>query len=452
MRNRPIILFAALIWLATLSAQASAESLIKRGAPVRQGRAWVESYECNAPAREGGKLILRADTGSIRIKTSGAGNRVECRLILQAYTESEKQARQMLDGYVLSARSIEGGGVYINGESSGSSHHRRFLGVGVNITLPARNSLGAEFDITLPARYNLDVETQGGEIGIEGNLQGEARLTTAGGDIRSADISGPVRVETAGGSITLGNLGVRAEVRTAGGSIHTGNVRGEAKLETSGGEIEVGQVGGSLRAETAGGDVVIGRATGQIVAETAGGQILLGPASSSVRAETAGGSIHLQGGRGQVVAETAGGSIDLLQVEAGVRASTAAGRILAQFNADAKTFAASRLETSSGDIFVYLPTGLPLTIDAAIDAAAGHRIITDFPLSIQGAREDFNERTIRGRGALNGGGEVLRIRTVAGNIEIRKLDPRKLQDLINQEQSSWNRWQERQAKKEQRQR
>src|SRR5208282_6175650 len=99
------------------------------------------------------------------------------------------------------------------------------------------HSAGAEFDIKLPARFNLDVETQGGDIGLEGPLQGEARLTTAGGDIHSTDISGPIRVETAGGSISMGNLGARAEVRTAGGSIQIGNVRGDATIETSGGEI-----------------------------------------------------------------------------------------------------------------------------------------------------------------------------------------------------------------------
>jgi hypothetical protein len=152
------------------------------------------------------------------------------------------------------------------------------------------------------------------------------------------------------------------------------------------------------------------------------------------------------------VAETAGGSIDLLQLQAGVRASTSAGRILAEFNASAKNFAASQLETSMGDVYVYLPVGLSLTIDAAIDAAAGHHIVTDFPLSILGDKEDFGERTIRGHGTLNGGGEVLRIRTVAGNIEIRKLDARSLEDLKSREETNWSRWQERQSEKNERQR
>jgi DUF4097 and DUF4098 domain-containing protein YvlB len=435
MRNKRLLQSAIWLWLAALPLQALGQSIVKQGTPVRHGNAsWTETYEWTAPAREGGKLILRADMGSVGI-APGASNQLEGRLVLRVYTRSEEQARRVFDAYHLSARSIEGGGVYVSGELPGSRHHDR--------------SAGAEFDIKLPARFNLDVETQGGDIGVVGALQGEARLTTAGGDIYTTDISGPIKVETAGGSITLGNLGARAEARTAGGSIDIGNVRGDANIETSGGEIQVGQVDGTLRAETAGGDVVIAGAAGQVVAQTAGGQIEVGPTGGSVRAETAGGSIRLQGARGRVVAETAGGSIDLLQLEAGVRASTSAGRILAEFNASAKTFAASQLETSMGDVYVYLPVGLRLTIDAAIDAAAGHHIVTDFPLSIMGDKEDFGERTIRGHGTLNGGGEVLRIRTVAGNIEIRKLDSRSLEDLKSREETSWNRWQERQAEKNQ---
>jgi hypothetical protein len=359
-------------------------------------------------------------------------------VVVRVYTGNEEKARRVFDAFHLSARSIESGGVYVSGEFAGSRRHD--------------GSMGAEFDIKLPARFNLDVETKGGDIDLEGSLQGEARLTTAGGDIHGSDISGPIRVETAGESIGLGNLGARAEVRTAGGSIHIGNVRGDATIETSGGEIQVGQVGGALRAETAGGDVVIAGAAGQVMAETAGGQIQVGPTGGSVRAQTAGGNIRLRGARGRVVADTAGGSIDLLQLGAGVRANTSAGRILAEFDANTKTFVASQLESSVGDVYVYLPVGLSLTIDAAIDAAAGHHIVTDFPLSILGDKEDFSERTIRGHGTLNGGGEILRIRTVAGNIEIRKLDARSLEELKSREDTSWNRLQERQAEKAQRER
>ena len=214
------------------------------------------------------------------------------------------------------------------------------------------------------------------------------------------------------------------------------------------GEIDIGTVAGTLRAETAGGDVVVGGASGQVVARTAGEHIQIGPTDGSVRAETAGGSIRLQEARGRVVAETAGGSIDLLKLQSAVRATTAAGRILAEFNTGKKTFGPSELETSMGDVFVYLPANAPLTIDAAIETAAGRRIQSDFPLEIQGANEELVPSTLRGHGNLNGGGEVLKIRTIAGNIEIRKINDASLRELQQREESNWKDWQNRRQNKE----
>ena len=413
MRNKRLQL-AACLWLLVLPLEALGQSAVKRGNPVPHGAFWTETYEWSAPARPGGKLILRADTGSVGV-TPGPGARLECHLLLRVFATSQERARRVFDAYRLTARLLEAGGVYLNAELPGGRNRD--------------HTVGAEIDIKLPARFNLQVETQGGDIELEDSLQGEARLTTAGGDIHARDISGPSRVETAVGSISLGNLGARTEVRTAGGSIRIGNVRGDATIETGGGNIQVGEVRGTLQAETPGGDVRIAGATGPVMAQTAGGLIQVGPTSGTVRAATAAGGIRLRGTRGPVVAETQGGSIDLLELQSGVQATTSAGRILAEFDAHAKSFASSMLETSLGDVYVYLPPGLPLTIDAAIGAAAGHRIVTDFPLSILRSKENFTQSTLRGRGALNGGGQVLRIRTTAGNIEIRKLDARNIEDL-----------------------
>jgi DUF4097 and DUF4098 domain-containing protein YvlB len=436
MRKTRFLQIATFAFLAVLPLQALDQAYVKHGTLEHRGRAWVEDRQFGGPAREGGRLILRADVGSVVIRP-GAANQVEGEAVLQAYTGSEAEARRVLEGYQLTVRKLEGGGLYVTGESADGRHRS--------------GGWGVDFEIKVPQRFNLDVETQGGDISLEAALQGEARLTTAGGDVRTSDISGLAKLETAGGSITLGKMGSRVDARTAGGSVRVGDVDGDAVLETSGGEIVTGQIKGTLRAETAGGDVVVAGATGQVVAQTAGGQIQIGPAAGSVRMETAGGSIRLQSARGRVVAETAGGSIDLLQLAGAVRASTAAGRILAEWIAtNAQGFGPSQLENSMGDVYVYLPVDFRLTIDAAIDAAAGHRIVSDFPISIQSEQEEFAPRTIRGRGTLNGGGEVLRIRTVSGNIEIRKLDARALEELKTREESAWSRWQERRAEKEQR--
>lgn len=423
----------ALVLVASLDAQPGDHYEVKRGAPERHGRAWVERSEFIAPAREGGRLVFRADVGSVVVK-AGAGDKVECQAVLRAFTSSETAARRYFSIYELSARALEGGGVYISGRGPGEGSV----------------SLDAEFDITVPTRYNLDIETQGGDIALESPLQGEVRVTTAGGDVHTADVTGRVRVETAGGDITLGNIGQRVEARTAGGSIRVENVAGEATLETSGGEIAAGHVGGAVHAETAGGDVVIDGAGGPVVAQTAGGQIRIGPSTGGVHAQTSGGSIWCQGARGRVDVDTAGGSINLFDIQGAIRASTAAGRILAQIQGGRKTFAASELENSMGDVQVFIPADLALTVDAAIESAAGHEIVSDFPLVVQGNGEEYSDREIRGRGELNGGGEVLRIRTVNGDIEIRKLDSQALDRMRERQNAEWQRSQERKVEKEHR--
>jgi DUF4097 and DUF4098 domain-containing protein YvlB len=207
-------------------------------------------------------------------------------------------------------------------------------------------------------------------------------------------------------------------------------------------------VDGPVRAETAGGDVMIDGAAGSILAQTAGGQIRIGQAAGSIRAETAGGSIWLQGARGRVKVDTAGGSISLFDMQGAVKASTAAGRIMAQIDGSRKTFGASELETAMGDVQVFLPADLALTIDAAIEMAAGHQIVSDFPLTLQHTDADYSAREIHGRGMLNGGGELLRIRTVNGNIEIHKLDPQTLEQLRQRQNAEWEREESRRSHKQ----
>lgn len=412
------------------AANAAAQVNVKRGEPARVGNNWEERAECTAPMREASRLTVRADQGSIKVKP-GAGETMTCQVRLRAYRMSEAEARRSFRNYELTLRPHEGG-LVLRG-----------------VTVPAggarRSSLSAEFEITVPARSNLDLETQGGEISV-GSLQGSVQAVTAGGDIHAADIKGSVRLETAGGSIDVGSVAGPVEARTAGGSIHVGDVAGTAVLETSGGEIISGMVTGTLRAETAGGDLVLRGSTGALEAQTAGGQIRIGETGGSVVAQTAGGSIRLNGARGRVDVKTAGGSIDLLQLRNAVQAMTEAGCIVAQIDGELKTFPASRLETSAGDIRIYLPAELALNIDAAIDMAAGHKISSDFPLNIQGEGPDSSATKVRGAGTLNGGGEVLRIRAVAGNIEIRRLDAQILERLRAQQETFWRRWKEREER------
>lgn len=442
-----LLAVAAAVWPPTVAAQ----TYVQRGDVSREGRTWVETVQCGAPVSEGGRLVLRADMGSVTVKT-GADRQLGCQVRLRAYASDEKEARQILNRYDITVNVTNNQVVQLRGRWSVSTPPAaptppRRSGSRMappQAPLPPLPPSGAarlkvEYEVRVPTRFNLELETRGGEISIE-QLQGEVRAVTAGGSIQTDDISGPVRAETAGGGITLGNIGSRVEARTAGGTVRVGDVQGDAILETSGGEIIAGRIAGGGRAATAGGDILLRGTGGDLTVETAGGQIRLGEVGGRVRAETAGGSIQLDAARGPVQVETAGGSITLDRIESAVRAATVAGTIRALITANRESFANSALETAFGDVQVYLPSDLPITIDAAIQNASGYTIVSDFPLQIDQGTPGIRSRVIEGRGALNGGGQVLRIRTNAGNIEIRRLDARQLEQQEEKQNSLWKRW------------
>lgn len=423
-----------MLWLLLMSALGVAPALraqegsnVRRGTPERHGRLWVEQDECSVPVKSGGRLVLRADLGTVTVRTCTA-DEVQCVVRLTAYTRAPSEARSSFQHTELTARRM-GGDAYLQLRYDETGQPMRRLGVA--------------FDLQVPAHFNLDLETAGGAIRVAA-LDGELRAVTAGGAIRTGDVSGPVRVQTAGGDIDLGNIGQRLEARTAGGGIRVGNVNGDTYLETRGGEILAGTIAGAVHAQTAAGNITLRSASGPVIVETAGGRIQLGECGGPVRAETAGGSIHLDGARGRVEAQTAGGSIDLLRVMSAVRAETAAGHILAQIDADRQSFGPSSLQSTVGDVRVYIPDDLPLTIKALIDTAAGHTISSDFPLTVsRDAQDDFGLGPMDGRTALGGGGAPLNLHTTLGNIEIRRLDANAIARFKAYQQACWKDWQQR---------
>jgi hypothetical protein len=81
----------------------------------------------------------------------------------------------------------------------------------------------------------------------------------------------------------------------------------------------------------------------------------------------------------------------------------------------------STLETSAGDITVYLANDLAISIRAEIEIANGHTIRSDFSdihISSEGGPW---AKTVRAEGQLNGGGPELKVQTNSGNVNIRRI-------------------------------
>ena len=202
-----------------------------------------------------------------------------------------------------------------------------------------------------------------------------------------------VRVSTSGGSIELDDIGGTVEARTSGGSIKTGRLAGESTLRTSGGSITVAGAAARLDAHTSGGSINIGDIDGSAETKTSGGSITLGRINGDVVARTSGGGIKIEDAAGTVDASTSGGSIT--------------ARLSRQPRGD------SKLSTSGGSVTVSLGPSIAVDLDAR---ASGGGVVSAVPVTVQGTQEDDAIR-----GAINGGGPRLTLRTSGGGIRVKPL-------------------------------
>jgi len=143
-------------------------------------------------------------------------------------------------------------------------------------------------------------------------------------------------------------------------------------------------------------------------------------AQGIVTAESAGGSILIGGARG-VRAESAGGTIKMKNVSGSIRASTASGNLFVAFS-DQRALENSFLATGRGDITVFVPSKLPVTVKALNESAGWQaRIISDFPevrSTIPGSMG--SGRPVLAEGALNGGGPSLILSVTSGTVFLRR--------------------------------
>ncbi len=223
------------------------------------------------------------------------------------------------------------------------------------------------FAIRVPARTTVDLNTSGGSIEAS-RLTGRLGLRTSGGSLRVEEIDGPVDGKTSGGSIRMRRIRGDVAINTSGGGIDIVDVRGDLRATTSGGGIDIDGVSGELYASTSGGGVRIREAGGRVEARSSGGPVTV---------RFAAGNNH-------------GGL----------------------------------LSSSGGGLRAELDPSVALTIDAS---TSGGDVESELPVTTRGAVQNdsadwpskpFRKPTTSLQGDLNGGGEILRLRTSGGGVRI----------------------------------
>jgi TonB family protein len=393
--------------------------------------------------RNGLRLHLSADLGDIKILTASSSERPRVRYKVRIETDARnREARKLLKEYSLAVKSTLAG-VWITGTTPSGTRERPAAQFWVN------------FEVAVPPDYDVDVSTQGGDIETQ-DIGGAASLVSQGGNITagrigmvtrvSAAAGRPVaRLETQGGHINVLDVAGDLHAYTAGGHINARNVSGDAVLHTAGGHIRADRISGKADLETGGGNITVREVRSSVAVRTAGGQIDFGEAYGSVRAHTGGGGIRVVHVAGPIELETSDGSICLTKVAGSVRAATGSGTITAWISPEAPQgeprrvmlSGASLLESGQGDIVVYLPRKLAATIEAVVESGGEKRIQADpaLPLKVSLASAR-GSGPVRAEAALNGGGEVLRLKTGSGTIRLQFLDSdSSLREMLVREQT-----------------
>ena len=367
----------------------------------REGSSWIQEMTGDMGAAKNLRVKLAA--GSVRVQ-GGSQAGITYVIHRKAYTSSEQQARREFESYRINT-SVKGDTVWIVAESS-------------------RRDSRCSDDFVINVPRNLEfakIETGGGNVKTTG-VAGRVEIASGGGNLHLDDIGGDVSAETGGGSIEVGKADGNVTLETGGGNIKIGSAKGQIKAESGGGTVVVlsGLQGAVL--ETGGGSIRVEKCAGSVKATTGGGSVDLGEIGGPAQIETGAGSIRLASAKGRVQAQTGGGSIQL-DGATSVQAETSAGGIVVKlFSAAGVPRINSTLETSAGDITVYLANDLAISIRAEIEIANGHTIHSDFSdIRVSSEGGQWGPKTVTAEGQLNGGGPVLKVRTNSGNVNFRRV-------------------------------
>ena len=415
-----------LLWLAgclIFSAQAKADNVPHRASVDRSGELRVTN---------GMTLHLNADLGNVRIEALPAGAPAVLKYTVHVETDAPGYIGQrMLNAYSLTTReTVEA--VFLTGAVPATN------ALPPNLRASGHNfQFYVQFIVTVPVTFSLDVSTGLGDIETA-DIGGRVSLLTQGGNVTAGRVgmAGPplakgehavAKIETQGGHILLKDVAGDVDAYTAGGHILAGSIDGNARLHTGGGHIRAARIGGTARLETDGGNIAVGEAGSYVTVRTTGGQIDFGEVRGSVHAETGGGGIRVISVAGPMEVATSGGSICLTRVADRVHAETGEGTITAWINPEETKRAhvvrlrgPSQLASQTGDIVVFLPRNIAMTIDATVENGGPSRIQADpsLPLNMQAQANG----PVHAMASLNGGGPLLRLHTAAGKIQLQYLD------------------------------
>ena len=364
-------------------------------------------------------ILLESVEGSIGVRThAGAG--AEITITRKIRTTTEKKAKRLVkDGKILVYHAEDDQLIQVRSEKK----------------IRYKRNVHTDFELKLPMNINLNLETAGGDIDVT-DIRGESVFRTSGGDLDLENLMGRVEAHTSGGDIDVSRGEGLIRVHTSGGDIRIMNSDGKFNASTTGGTLELLQLTGNINAQTSGGSITLRNIEGESVeCRTSGGDIRAGYISANLTGSTSEGEIDLDNIKGHVDVSTSGGDIDIEQITGSLTCQTSGGDIDGDkiigpvdsyttagdielelsYDTSIKDYSFN-LETESGDIFIRVPRGLPVNVDAKIFGTGTIQDLnSDIPLNISST-----ENQITGIGQIQNGTIPLRLRATFGAITIEQ--------------------------------
>ena len=343
------------------------DDLIRKAVPDFLTETTLEDIVEVFPVAPGGKLTIDADFGAIDVQST-EGDTLSVHIRRAAQLKEDRRAGEIL-------KNLD---VQMTHEAVDVNIEAKFRGP-VKQWKKAKKRLDVQFEIVVPRNYALDLKTADEEISV-------------------MDIVGDVNVHTVRAGLRLQNITGHIDGTTSGGNIDLKAFEGDAALRTSGGTITLEE------------------GTGDVKAKTSGGNIKVTDVIGAVNGETSGGNVTLRGGKGGADVKTAGGNIEV-ENDGPVLAKTSGGSIRCQLQ---ETVSSQNLlldlETMGGSINVSLVPDIAATVEARV---LGGSVTTEFPVATETAGAVKPDQL---QGTINGGGPLLRLFSVGGNVILRKTE------------------------------
>ena len=292
---------------------------------------------------------------------------------------------------------------------------------------------GGPGSITLKGcQSDVDLESGVGNIEL-GLIAGEVIAKTGGpGKVMLKECQSDINVKSGVGNIELVSVAGKVVAKTGGpGKVMLRECQSDVNVESGVGNIELGLIAGEVIAKTGGpgkvvlkgcqsdvdvesgvGNIELVSVAGEVIAKTGGpGKVVLKECQSDINVESGIGNIELGSITGKVIAKTGGpGKIVLKECQSGVEAASGIGNIHAKI--PTQLMHPWILQTSGpGKIEIVLSSSTAVNIDAKTNGS----ISSDIPIQVQGL---LTEGKLKG--ALNGGGPLLKLRTSLGEIRLKK--------------------------------